>query len=110
MVGAFTVRGVKGNVVLASRITPQYARGCLKARGSDDPDIVAMVRTELLEETRTKRMYAWIFLVLGVVLAPTIIGLALTVVFVPFGLWGLARAKANERTVDAAIEDVRAGR
>ena len=69
-----------------------------------------MHRATLLEESNQKRLYAWIFIVLGVILAPTIIGLALTVVFVPMGIWGLSRIKGNERVVDAAIAEVSAGR
>lgn len=107
MVGTFTVGGgVKGNVAVPSKITPAQARGHLKMKGSTDPDILAMAREELLEETRQKRLYAWVLLVMGIVLIPTIIGIALSVVFIPMGLWGLSRGKQNTQVVDAAIEEV----
>ena len=99
--------GLSGNVLVASKISPAQARGRLKAGWSDDPDVQAMMRADLLAETRQKRLYDWIFLVVGIVLAPTVIGLAVTVV-VPMALWGFARAKHNEQVVDAAIEQVRA--
>lgn len=110
MVGTFHVGGnVSGNVLVASRIVPAQARGHLKSRWSNDLDVQTMLRAELLAETKKKRLYAWIFLTLGIALAPTVIGLALTVVFVPMAMWGLSRAKENENTVDAAIEQVRIG-
>lgn len=107
MAGTFRVGGnVSGNVMVPTKIEPARARGYLKTRGSVDPDILAMARTDLLKETTQKRFYAWVFMVIGVLLAPTIIGLALTVVFVPMAIWGLSRAKHNERVVDEAIAQV----
>lgn len=110
MVGTFTVGGnVSGNVVVPSKISPEQARGYLKQMGvTNDPDILALHRSSLLEESKQKRLYAWVMIGVGVILIPTIIGLAVTIVTVPMGMWGLSRIKNNERVVDAAIADLSA--
>lgn len=109
MAGTFYVHGnVSGNILVASKISPPQARGHLKERWSEDKDIQALLSSELLSETKQKLLYDWIFLILGILLMFTVIGIALTVVFVPMALWGFARAKHNQQVVADAIEQLKA--
>lgn len=80
--------------------------GEFKIVGSTDPHVLETVRQRVLAPSRSARMFGWAMLIGGVLIGLTIIGLMLTIVFVPMGLWSVMRAGHNFKVVDAVMAEI----
>lgn len=83
--------------------------GELKATGSKDIDVLEAARSRMLAPAKSLRIFGWGMVIVGALLALTIIGLALTIVFVPMGLWALGRAGHNIKVANAVFAEYALG-
>lgn len=92
--------------ILPNKISRAAAVGEFKRAGSTDPDILEAVRERMLASSRAARLWAWVILIVGLMLIVTIIGIPVAIIFVPMGLWSLSRARGNIRAVNEAYSQV----
>lgn len=87
------------------KLDPATVRGEFKRAGSSDPDVLAAVRSHLLETSGTAKKGGLFFIILGIVLGLTVVLLPATFIMVPIGLYIRSRANANVGVVDAVFEE-----
>jgi len=80
--------------------------GEFKMVGSTDPHVLETVRQRVLAPSRSARIFGWGFVAGGILIGLTIIGLFLTIVFLPMGVWCLMRAGHNFKVVDAVMAEI----
>jgi len=88
------------------KLDPATVRGEFKRAGSTDPDILASVRSRLLETSGMAKKGGLFFIIIGILLGLTVIMLPATLIMVPLGLYIRSRANTNVRAVDAVFEEL----
>ncbi|GAA0777996.1 hypothetical protein [Brevundimonas olei] len=93
------------NPLFPNRIDRSAALGAFKRAGSTDSDVLASVRTALVQTSRTAVHGGTGLIICGVAISLTIIGIPAGIAMVLLGWWVSARAKKNIRLVDDVMTE-----
>lgn len=86
----------------APKFDPQRLLGALKATGSSDPDILYAKKEEMLVEVRSRKVFAWPFIIAGAFLTLTMIGAPVGIPVMAWGFWTKGRIKKHVAEAEAA--------
>jgi hypothetical protein len=91
--------------LIVPQLDGQRLLGGLKATGSSDPDILYARKEELLQDTRSRRMYATPAIILGLLMSLTVILAPLGIPLALLGWWNRTKSKRNIETAEAVFTD-----
>lgn len=86
-------------------VTQDFVTGYLKLAGSNDSDVLAARKHELVQKQQPMKLISLFFIVIGGIMTITIIGALGGIPMLCIAGWVHARARSNIRTIEAAYQD-----
>lgn len=86
-------------------VTPDFVTGYLKLASSNDPDVLASRKSELIRQQNPMKYFAIVLIVFGSIMVLTIIGAIGGIPVLCVGGWLWSRVKSNVRLIEEASQD-----